>query len=290
MLGSGRRRMLTASAEVADQRLGYLNNRYYDPTVGVFLSVDPLVSSTGDPYLYANGNPTTLRDPGGLAACSDDGNCPWLDQNKSSHDRFVDSMWNAYLAAAGQSKEQMEREYGPAAEAGGELSIYRVNQAMLTKFLFVEEAARSIAGLTDLGNGVLLLPEADRTGWSGRPVRDGDLRTHLGTSGWRKELVDDVSPEGHLIGYFALAWTYGETQTKNGLQLTESNAGRQSDSKQDYHLGIIAIDAAGRLASSEVEVGTLIRSLDAATGDPSQGQFDPVRVPPDFVCMTRFLC
>jgi len=46
--------------------LAYLNNRYYDPTVGVFLSVDPLVTATGEPYLYAGGNPTTRSDPGGL--------------------------------------------------------------------------------------------------------------------------------------------------------------------------------------------------------------------------------
>ena len=45
---------------------GYLNNRYYDPQLGVFLSVDPLVATTGDPYLYGNGNPTTLSDPTGL--------------------------------------------------------------------------------------------------------------------------------------------------------------------------------------------------------------------------------
>jgi hypothetical protein len=34
--------------------------------VGVFLSVDRMVSKTGDPYLYAGGNPTTLSDPSGL--------------------------------------------------------------------------------------------------------------------------------------------------------------------------------------------------------------------------------
>ena len=45
-----------------------LNNRYQDPTTGVFVSVDPLVSMTGEPYLYANGNPTTLSDPSGLCS------------------------------------------------------------------------------------------------------------------------------------------------------------------------------------------------------------------------------
>ncbi|MDO8361492.1 MAG: C2 family cysteine protease [Actinomycetota bacterium] len=48
--------------------LTYLNNRYYDPAVGVFVTVDPLVGRTGQPYLYSSGNPTTLSDPSGLAA------------------------------------------------------------------------------------------------------------------------------------------------------------------------------------------------------------------------------
>ena len=58
--------------------LTYLNNRYYDPGIGVFTSVDPLVGKTGTPYLYGNGNPATLSDPSGLAAtCAsvDGGGC-----------------------------------------------------------------------------------------------------------------------------------------------------------------------------------------------------------------------
>ena len=56
--------------QVEDDSTGLddLNNRYYDPTVGVFISVDPLVSATGNPYLYAGGNPTTRSDPSGLCA------------------------------------------------------------------------------------------------------------------------------------------------------------------------------------------------------------------------------
>ena len=44
----------------------FLNNRYHDPSLGVFISVDPLVASTGEAYIYASGNPTTLSDPSGL--------------------------------------------------------------------------------------------------------------------------------------------------------------------------------------------------------------------------------
>jgi RHS repeat-associated protein len=51
-----------------DSRPGclFLNNRYHDPTLGVFISVDPLVAATGEAYIYASGNPTTLSDPTGL--------------------------------------------------------------------------------------------------------------------------------------------------------------------------------------------------------------------------------
>jgi len=35
--------------------LGFLNNRHYNPTTDAFLSVDPLVSATMEPYVYGSG-------------------------------------------------------------------------------------------------------------------------------------------------------------------------------------------------------------------------------------------
>lgn len=64
-----RRSTVAATTTWSPDRVGcsvFLNNRYQDPTLGTFLSVDPLVSTTGDPYLYAGGNPTTFADPTGL--------------------------------------------------------------------------------------------------------------------------------------------------------------------------------------------------------------------------------
>lgn len=48
--------------------LVYLNNRYHDPLLGTFISVDPLVTTTWEPYTYASANPATLSDPLGLCA------------------------------------------------------------------------------------------------------------------------------------------------------------------------------------------------------------------------------
>jgi len=42
-------------------------NRYYDPATGQFLSVDPLVDQTGQPYGYAGEDPANASDPQGLA-------------------------------------------------------------------------------------------------------------------------------------------------------------------------------------------------------------------------------
>lgn len=44
----------------------YLRARYYDPATAQFLSRDPLVDRTGDPYGYTGGNPLQFTDPLGL--------------------------------------------------------------------------------------------------------------------------------------------------------------------------------------------------------------------------------
>jgi hypothetical protein len=41
-------------------------NRYYDPTTGGFINVDPDVNETGQAYSYANDDPTNMTDPLGL--------------------------------------------------------------------------------------------------------------------------------------------------------------------------------------------------------------------------------
>jgi RHS repeat-associated protein len=52
----------------------YLRARYYDPSTAQFLSVDPLVDSTGSPYGYTDGNPLQFVDPLGLDMWDDIGN------------------------------------------------------------------------------------------------------------------------------------------------------------------------------------------------------------------------
>jgi RHS repeat-associated protein len=46
--------------------LVYLINRYYDPTTGSFINVDPDVAETGQPYAYVGDDPVDGTDPLGL--------------------------------------------------------------------------------------------------------------------------------------------------------------------------------------------------------------------------------
>ncbi|HEV2427468.1 MAG TPA: RHS repeat-associated core domain-containing protein [Acidimicrobiales bacterium] len=45
----------------------YVINRYYDPSTDQFLSIDPLVDETGQPYAFTNDNPLNSTDPLGLS-------------------------------------------------------------------------------------------------------------------------------------------------------------------------------------------------------------------------------
>jgi RHS repeat-associated protein len=58
---------LTFAGAYLDSESGlyYLINRYYDPTTAQFLSVDPALSYTGQPYTYANDDPANATDPSG---------------------------------------------------------------------------------------------------------------------------------------------------------------------------------------------------------------------------------
>lgn len=56
----------------ATSGLIYLLNRWYDPSTAQFLSVDPLLELTSQPYSYANDDPINITDPNGKCG----GGCP----------------------------------------------------------------------------------------------------------------------------------------------------------------------------------------------------------------------
>lgn len=59
----------------AESGLIYLRNRHYDPSTAQFLTRDPAVATTREPYSYVAGNPLNGTDPSGLHKC--DWSHPW---------------------------------------------------------------------------------------------------------------------------------------------------------------------------------------------------------------------
>ncbi len=68
-LGDVPKRYSTHNGEVTDRDTGvgliYLRNRYYDPEIGRFLTVDPIMDGTNW-YAYCNNDPVNFVDPLGL--------------------------------------------------------------------------------------------------------------------------------------------------------------------------------------------------------------------------------
>jgi RHS repeat-associated protein len=56
----------------SESGLQYLRARYYDPSTEQFLTVDPAVAVTGEPYSYAEGDSVNGADPSGLWFGADD--------------------------------------------------------------------------------------------------------------------------------------------------------------------------------------------------------------------------
>jgi RHS repeat-associated protein len=68
-----------AGAYTDPDGLLYLINRYYDPATGQFISVDPEVANTLEPYAYTAGDPVSESDPTGLFSPA--AAARWADQN-----------------------------------------------------------------------------------------------------------------------------------------------------------------------------------------------------------------
>jgi RHS repeat-associated protein len=54
----------------SDTGLIYLRNRVYDPATAQFLTVDPELATTGEPYGYATDDPVNGSDPSGMCAAA----------------------------------------------------------------------------------------------------------------------------------------------------------------------------------------------------------------------------
>jgi RHS repeat-associated protein len=92
----------------ADTGLIYMQQRYYDPGIGAFLSTDPVTALKGpfNRYWYANANPYKFKDPDGRVIKFADGSSPEFLRNVAAAIRYLDAKGAASpIAEAWRSEE-----------------------------------------------------------------------------------------------------------------------------------------------------------------------------------------
>jgi hypothetical protein len=104
--------------------------RYYDPTTGQFLNVDPLVDETGQPYAYTGDDPVNGTDPLGLASkCG----CEKLAQSIESQTNLVKKRY--YQMVEDKRGEFGENPPTSGTTASGHLNAYAQAQQGLQNLL-----------------------------------------------------------------------------------------------------------------------------------------------------------
>ncbi|MGW7002516.1 RHS repeat-associated core domain-containing protein [Streptomyces sp. NPDC054933] len=107
-----------------DTTLTHLGAREYDPTLGRFISVDPLLNPTNtqqsNGYTYANNNPVTLSDPNGTRPIgpgdNDQENQEWALKNHVDHygwetDRYGGWDWYETRSGSGPGGDSADLTY-----------------------------------------------------------------------------------------------------------------------------------------------------------------------------------
>ena len=85
-------------------------HRYYDPTTGQFLTVDPMVSITGQPFAFAGDDPVNQADPSGLICTKPGPNHTCLASTDSGFNKTAACPTGVYNSKGGCTTE------GPSGE------------------------------------------------------------------------------------------------------------------------------------------------------------------------------
>ena len=162
----------------------FLNNRHYDPTTGVFVSVDPLVTMTGEPYIYGAANPVTYSDPSGL----DPGDRAWIFEYEQ---KVADS--RRAVAADPQGFEDFLNHCVTSPVEAGCVSGNEWNEHFLP---FAQRVLRGFAGDGNLsvnGYGAAVLSNSNDV-FKVTPGGDGALLVSLVAPGVCNDAADCLVP------------------------------------------------------------------------------------------------
>lgn len=214
--------------------LSYMQQRYYDPDIGRFLSVDPIEAYSGsrssfNRYWYASNNPYRFTDPDGRWTCERPGASCALAQAAAR--RIDTALKNDTLSGKERSQLQDARNYIGDYNAPG--------NKVLIKFGAAPAAA---AGYVDAkGNLVLDENKARRSAWqgNGRSAEENTENalarniTHEADHGVRFARKEDITRMKREVEGYRAAAIY---QKASGWQDISSNAWTPSKSGIDENI------------------------------------------------------
>ncbi len=243
------------AGHVSDTETGLIQmqQRYYDPELGVFLSIDP-TTAYGNPivqfhrYRYANNNPYTFIDPDGR-----DGDLHWTANNQVTYTVRYTVTGVPLPFTAEQINAQVARDFS------GVVNIDGVDVTVTAEAIQVDAAGPNI-------NTINVVPDTAGVTPSGRSQTNrigGNLIT-VGAGGEDAATVETVSHElgGHGGG---AGDQYAGGVGANGQVLTEDVPGSANVMK-DLSGQPANSQSLGEIIRAPTNTNTCTRGVGAASG------------------------
>jgi RHS repeat-associated protein len=154
----------------AESGLYYMRARYYDPSTGQFLTVDPLVGETQQPYSYTAGDPVNATDPSGQDLLSNIGNAA-----AGILGGATGGLSNDALGVFGIHPDTCSSAYQDASHAGLAAAFFIPGDDLLAGAEFADDAVSAADdGASAIDQAASKVPDE----WGpGQPARSG--------GGWR---------------------------------------------------------------------------------------------------------
>lgn len=212
----------------------YMQQRYYDPQIGAFLSVDP-ISAYSDPvrafgrYRYANGNPYGFTDPDGRQACGKDTTCR-LEQGETggvAFNRGSGAKQSEGTGYRGQTAYGRPVQPSDPAWTRDERVLRQMETAWQESNPFAPPVKRGLPGSIKHEQG----------GWVIQPYGSGAPELHRAAPGTRDRMGFDVvrKPSEFECGCTVLGFFHSHPNTREEGYAPGANSG---DYRFLYYMGV----------------------------------------------------
>ena len=124
-------------------------NRYYDPQTDQFLSIDPMVATTGQPYVFTNDNPLNAEDPLGLRLLRSQDYKGVLSKTEvdAIAKAIVQKLKNKNIPIVGNAADLISRSLRKYTSKSGELITFRETSRIVSEVAGGMDSVARVTGI-----------------------------------------------------------------------------------------------------------------------------------------------